>query len=186
LLPQEIVDLGRGRAAIALSDRQHAFEPVVKHIQASAVDRGMYVSGITQERLGQAIREQFEVRALALWRAYGQVVDDRSLASDDSLGPQLKHLVAEGLDSGSQDIQAWHKRAVNIMPGTAAAGSFEEYREVALARVDSEVDLAVLRARRALASNTGTDPEVLQLKPQLYGVGVDLKALWHRIRRRGL
>lgn len=165
-----------------MRNRRRSFGSDFSRTQAHEIDRGMYHSSVCQHQLGEVIRLELETRAQSILTALREVLGEG--APDADSANELKALVAELLDEHAGDLRAKHVLVVGIMPNTQAGGAFDQHRNEALAKAESDIDVAALAATRSYQRDAGNADPVLQLKPQLYGIGIDLKALCKRLKVR--
>jgi hypothetical protein len=182
VLAAEVVTLGRERAAIVMRDKQREFAAAVGRLYGGAANRGMLYSSGFQGQIGGAIHLEYDQRALALWEVFQPLLQAEPLSSD--LGAELKVLLTQLLDACTDDLSAQHERAADLMGSATSVGDIAQFRDEALARFNSEIDVFLLTAQRAAAAQTAHRADVIQLKPGIWGLSIDLKALWRRVFRR--
>lgn len=179
MLSPEVRELVDVQAVLEMRDRHRSFANITRRIIENAVSRGMLHSGVTQGQLGDAIRLEFEARARRLWEILVELAAPEALARADATA--LKGLVSQSLESHVDDLKTEHARAVGLMRGHSSVGSLSGFREEALAKVNVEIERRLLLARQ---SGPSKSDEIFELKPGLWGLRIDLKALWRRLVRQ--
>lgn len=162
MIDPSLLSLARTRIKIDLGDRQDANRREFAQEKESFGARGVLTSSFAQAALERFIAAELDIRARVTWHVLGRVISSSDVCA---VAGDLKLVVAESLDAHSDDLKRDLEWTAGLMPGATHLRSFEQLRERALERIDSEIDIACLSAKRAEA---GTSSVVNIYQP--YGV----------------
>ncbi len=143
MLSSELLELAATRIRIEFEERRGRFGRELQEIQFALSLQGLGRSGAAQEETRQALMRELDIRASLAWQALSRILSSQSLAIDVGLNRQLKEEVAAHLAAGCDDLVTIHRFACENLPG-GALPSFEVMRKRALAKIWSEIDIALL------------------------------------------
>ena len=164
MLDADALTKGRRRAAVEMAERHRAFDHEVGRILCDVQRRGVLHSSATGNAIATAVSHEYETRAKILWQLLQRTIDLPTLLDDANLASQLKGLLAEWLDAGSQDLAAAEERVPDSVRSVLRGWSPVSCRSTALTKVNSEIDIVLLETRRA-ARSSGSAPTVNIFQP---------------------
>jgi hypothetical protein len=149
-IPQTAAEMATKRVALEFQERHVAIAEEVGRIKGEMSARGVLFSGMTIQRIREAIRREFEVRAAIAWNVWARALSAGRVEITAALPDELKARMRKHLEEGCQDLVAHYRDAVNLMQGGGGARmeELDPLREHAIAKVSSEIDLGLLEAAR--------------------------------------
>jgi len=152
LIPTDVLSVVKQRVALDLEDRCQAFAKEVAQILVEMRDRGVLISSTTQQRVLDAIGNEFRIRSSLIWHGFARALAAKAISLDDTTATDIKRELARLLDQHSGDLSQEHRRAREVMRRSTELGPIVELRDAALSRIFSEIDFAVLgQSRRSEA-----------------------------------
>lgn len=155
-LPAPIRELALNRIRIEFDDRARQFRRRVAELRSAAASVGASRSSGLQIQITDAIRIEYEVRAMLAWQVLGRVLSGDGLLLSSEVNAAIKQFIDSAMRELCTDIDDEYERGQMIMPGSPIT-SKDLLLEKELARVHSEIDISLRAASRAqVASGTTT------------------------------
>jgi hypothetical protein len=150
-IPQSAREIATARVALEFRERQLATAQEVARIKSEMSARGVLFSGMTIQRIREAIGREFDVRGFIAWNVWARALSATRAEITPELASELKAHVRRHLGEECGDLVAHYRDAINLMQGGAGARieDLDPLREQAIAKVSSEIDLGLLEAARA-------------------------------------
>lgn len=167
MIKPELISLARRRIDLELRERKRAFGHTVGEVKGQFVGANMLWSSSAQQRLGEVIEQELQVRAMLAWQILSRILSNQPLEVDGRVGNQMKETVAGGLDSNCDDILSEYESVKGLLPGTGLVPPWESLRWLALEKVESEIDITLLSA--AAFKRESGEPTTINIY-QSYGI----------------
>lgn len=143
MLSSELLKLSTTRIRIEFEERRQTFGRELQEIQNALSLQGLGRSGAAQEATREALMRELDIRASLAWKVLSRILSGQPLAIDVALNRQLKEEIATHLAAGCDDLITVHRFSSENLPGSTLP-SFDDMRERALAKISSEIDIALL------------------------------------------
>jgi hypothetical protein len=180
----EAVSLITKRMDLHLADARREFAQSLSKPRSEMVDRGVYHSSIYSDRVRQLAEAEFARRASLVWESWRIVVEAEGLTLDAPDLADVRAALDDALAPASSDVQEAYHVAVQV----AGVGS-SDLSDIRLHTVDKVMADAEVysRAQSRRLHETAEHrpgeqrPELIELKPGIWGISLNLKAVWRRI-----
>lgn len=148
MLDHSLLSVVEKRVALDFEDRRQAFAHEVAQIHEEMSAIGVLISGGTQQRMLDAIGNEFRIRSALIWHGFARALAAKATPLDDTTATDIKREIERLLDQHSSDLPQQHRKAQEWIRGSTQLRPIAELREAALSRIFSEIDFAVLSQSR--------------------------------------
>jgi hypothetical protein len=146
-IPPELELLAAERVRVDMLDRHDAFRLQTGRILGEMTARGVLRSGMTGQRIRDAVKAEVEIRAMLAWQTLVRILSGEPLPSDDALAEAAKRFVATVIDGDCGDLRAELERAQGL--GGGKADDFTPLVDRALRKVNSEIEISLRKTARS-------------------------------------
>lgn len=165
MLSDELLKMAATRIQIEFRDRIRYLEQEITQIKEESAARGAFGGSAMQLRIGEVIRQEYEIRAMIAWQTLSRVFSGQALPVDAQLITTLKNQLTDYL-TGCHDLETQYQSTDTLM-SPSVLPPLNELRQVALERIHSEIELSLLSAQ-ATQNASGSSTIVNIYQP--YGV----------------
>ncbi len=165
MLDPNIVSVARSRVAQDLEDRREAFEREVGQLWEEMNAKGALRSGSTVRLTTDAVGNELRIRSSLIWHAFARAIDGKRLILNEAVASEVKSYISDMVQEHSPDLPEYYQRLKNLVSGSPPHKSIADLRKVALDRIYTEIDYAVLRH----SESTEAAPGIVNIY-QSYGI----------------
>lgn len=157
----ELLQIAAHRIRIEFLDRKEVFAREIAQIKEEMTLRGLLFSGMTVQRIEQAVRQEFEIRAMLAWQTISRVLSGQPLPVGDELIREIKGEVGRHLIEDCDDLETVYTSPIG-RGDYSPSQPLDEVRRRVLDKVESEIDISLLAAARTAAPGTPTTITIYQ------------------------
>jgi hypothetical protein len=152
MVDQEVVKLAQDRIHIEISEQNSRIHTEIERIKAELNAKGLMRSGAMIKRVADVCSEAVKNRAQLAWQILFRFITTTGISYAEGLSEELKELVAVHLPNHLGDLKRNISQAVQLagVPnlGASIETELDTARNVALAKVGTEIDLFVHSLKR--------------------------------------
>ncbi len=156
MLDPSITSVVESRVSQDLEDRRMALAEEINQFKGKMGARRVLQSSATVIGISRIIRSELRIRANLIWKSFARAIAAKKIPFDNLVGTEVKELIAELLENHSTDLPEHYKKVENIIGVTSLLVPISRLREDALARVNNEIDFALLQ----YSENSGPQPGI--------------------------
>jgi hypothetical protein len=147
LLTIDALNLARQRVGVEFAVRREIFAREASRIRGEFAMRKTLYSSMYIQAVRALIKHEYQVRASLAWGILGRVIDAERTLPSPELAQQAKSEIQGALETCA-DLKLADRQAQGMLQGGPRLDHFD-LKHLALARTESEIDMAIFAAQRA-------------------------------------